>query len=181
MEFDQPGQLTGDAGTGAGILWSGPGRRGGYRLRIVAKAWRRHSETLFGGIRAQPGPKYVVVDFSEGKNLTTTGTLLGRTGSVFPVTTLIAIPLLYGAWQRRKSRNRAANDPGRDVSRGTMRAMRQKDFAFAVFVVSFTAAAMLGTVRFGVVYWMPFAVIAVASFVCMYVLEGRIAKGIGEE
>ena len=97
-----------------------------------------------------------------------------------PVTIVLVVPLLYAAWLRRKYRMDAINDPGHHVSDAIKRAMKHKDIATAIFLLSFPIAASIGGLGLSITYWLPPAAIAAVAFAIRFVLEGRIRKEIGQ-
>jgi hypothetical protein len=48
---------------------------------------------------------------------------------VIPIGALLAIPLFYSAWQRRKRRREALSDPKSGMSAATKLAIKQKDLS----------------------------------------------------
>ena len=96
-----------------------------------------------------------------------------------PITALIAVPLLYAAWQRRKSRREALADPTAHLSPAAKQAMRRKDWATAGLFLFTITSASLAVFEFPPRYWVPPAILAVVAFILRGYLELMILKEIG--
>jgi hypothetical protein len=84
---------------------------------------------------------------------------------MIPVTALIAVPLLYAAWQRQKSRREALSNPAIPISAAAKRAMRLKDWATAGLFLFTAMSSGLAILEYPPQFWVPPAILAVVAFV----------------
>jgi len=95
----------------------------------------------------------------------------------FPVTAFIAAPLLYAAWQRRKSRREALSDPQWVISAEAKRAIRLKDWVAVGFLVLVGVTSGLAIFEVSRRSWPMIAIFAAAAYGYQYHLESVILKG----